>query len=173
MDITNVYKPAHRAVGIALLIGYLTISVRAQEPGVSGEPSTGGDVVAKCTKILTYGAVHDYFKPTKKDAVITLGIVGDERAVPTLIAHLENEDNAELRKEIVRALGLIRSVKAVPALEAALKDKYPHTRRHAAYALKEITGKDYEYDKSGLPDLSKIRELPKASGREAEQNKKG
>lgn len=160
-------------IGRAVLVGCLIAFVHARaEPVAGAKPvAADNDMVSKCVKILTYGAVHDYFKSTKTDAVVALGILGDERAVPTLIAHLENEENAELRKEIVRALGLIGSPKAVSALERALKDAYPHTRRHAAYALKQITGKDYDYDKTGLPDPSRIRELLKSPGRGNEEKK--
>lgn len=47
---------------------------------------------------------------------------------------------------------------SVPALERALRDKHPHVRKCAALALKDITGKDYDYDKTGLPDPQRIRE---------------
>jgi HEAT repeat protein len=103
---------------------------------------------AKCVKILKFGDVNQYYTPAKKDAVIALGLLGEERAVPLLVEHLQNEENDDLRYQIVKALGWIKSAKAVPALEKALKeDKYEHARGAAAIALKEITGKDYKADK--------------------------
>ena len=63
-----------------------------------------------------------------------------------------------VRMQIVKALGWIGSTNAVPGLESALKDKYPFVRQQAATALKDITGKDYEYDKTGLPDLKRMQE---------------
>jgi hypothetical protein len=87
--------------------------------------------------------VNEYFEPAKGNAVAALGLLGDERAVPVLVEHLENEKDANLRFQIVKALGWLKSPKAVPALEKALKDPDEHVRNGAAMALKGITGKDY------------------------------
>jgi HEAT repeat protein len=132
----------------------------ADEPAKEvAQPSLADDAfLAKCTKILSYGDTINFQKPSKSDAVIALGLLGDERAVPVLIDHLENEENKQLRLQIVKALGWIGSATAVPALESALKDSYPFVRQQAAMALKAITGKDYDFDRTGLPDLKKLRE---------------
>jgi HEAT repeats len=98
---------------------------------------------AKCVKILRFGTINEYYIPTKNDAIVALGLFGEERAIPVLVEHLENEENDQLRLQIVRSLGWIKSPKSVPALEKALKDKYVHVREIAKAALKEITGKDY------------------------------
>ncbi len=140
-------------LGCALLLGNVL--------GVSGQTptTTGGSAFERCSKLLKYGRIHGASEPTKVDAVHALGLLGDERAVPLLIEHLENEENDNLRLQIVRALGWIGSESAVPALEKALADKYPYVRQQAAIALKKITGKDNEFDRTGLPDSSKLREL--------------
>jgi HEAT repeats len=120
-------------------------------------------LLAKCTKILNYGETYHIYQPSKTDAVSALGLLGDVRAVPDLVAHLENEENNALRLQIVKALGWIGSTNAVPALETALNDKYPLLRKQAASALKDITGKDYDYDKTGLLDIKKLRGLIRSS----------
>jgi len=128
------------------------------------EPASGNDaMIAKCTKILSYGSIYGYYNPKKSDAVIALGLLGDERVVPMLIEHLQNEGDNQLRMDITKALGWIGSKNAVSALEQALHDKYPHVRKVAAMALKEITGKDYDYDKTGLADLNKLKEQIRSS----------
>jgi hypothetical protein len=121
-------------------------------------------MLAKLAKIVTYGREMDVYKPGKLDAVKALGLLGDDRAVFLLNDHLENEESDQLRMEITKALGLIGSTNAVPALQAALHDKYPYARSSAAAALKEITGKQYDFDRTGLAqigpstnDIEKIR----------------
>lgn len=126
---------------------------------VAAKPAEDRDaLLARVTKVLNYGSeVGGYRKPSKSEAVIALGLIGDERSVPVLIDHLQNEENNQLRLQIVRALGWIGSDKAVPALEQSLHDKYPYVRKQAAEVLKGMTGRDFEYDKTGLPDLANLR----------------
>lgn len=112
---------------------------------------------AKCIKILNYGSDMTLNKPSKTDAVTALGLLGDERAIPVLIDHLQNEENLQIRQQIVKALGWIGGTNVVAGLESVLKDKTPYLRQQAATALKNITGKDYEYDKTGLPDIQRMQ----------------
>jgi len=124
----------------------------------------------RSSRILKFGALHGNSEPTKVEAVHALGLLGDPRAIPLLVEHLEGEANDNLRLQIVRALGWIGSDAAVPALEKSLKDKYPFVRQQSAAALKKITGKEFEFDRTGLPDPAKLREsLEKAR----EERKKG
>jgi hypothetical protein len=177
----NIYKQLqHRCrsvifCGALLLMGGFLWSVAAQaEPvGETLPPTAGGDFFQKCIKLLNYGGELSYTKPGKRDAAVALGLLGDEKAVPILIEHLQNEENNDLRMQVVRALGWIGSAKAVPALEGALHDKYPFVRQQAAFALKGITGKDYQYDRAGLPDPNKLREALRAAAQatDAEANK--
>lgn len=106
-------------------------------------------ILEKCSKILLYGEVHGYDEPGKVDAVVTLGLLGDERAVPLLADQLVNTPNAHLRGQIVRALLWIGSRTAQPVLEQALKDPDHRVRRFSAEALGQLTGKKYEYDRTG------------------------
>jgi HEAT repeat protein len=131
----------------AVLLGLFLLASSATADEKNAE-TPSDKLFAKCVKILKYGSVNEFYKPAKADAVTALGILGEERAVPVLVEHLQNEEDGDLRYRIVKALGWIKSPKAVPALEKALKeDKYIHARTAAAEALKEITGKDYEPDK--------------------------
>ena len=103
----------------------------------------------KCIEILNNAeSISTFDKPTNGDAAAALGLLGDERAVPVLVEHLEKEKSDSVRLKIVRALGWIKSVKAVPALEKTLKnDRSEFCRKLAAEVLHQITGKDYKDDK--------------------------
>lgn len=139
-----------------------TVQSPAAVPAAAKPAEDRDALLARLTKVLKYGSqVIGYKKPGKVDGVLALGLIGDERSVPVLVEHLQNEDNDHLRLQIVRALGWIGSGKAVPALEQALQDKYPHVRRQAAEVLNELTGRSYDYDKTDLPVLN---EFESASG---------
>jgi arylsulfatase A-like enzyme/HEAT repeat protein len=71
--------------------------------------------------------------------IVTLGKLGDRRAVPVLLAHLPEVQN---RREMVEALGALADPAAAPALiECLLHDAYVPVRAAAATALAQI-GKD-------------------------------
>lgn len=133
-------------------------TVPVAEPAKPAAPAGADALLEKCVGILTYGDLNRLTKPGKADAVVALGVLGDERAVPVLVEHLRHSDNDSLRLQIVKALGWIGGAQAVPALEEALKDKYPFVRKQAATALRALTGREYDYDRTGLPDMSKVRE---------------
>lgn len=136
---------------VALLLTAQPITLRAE-----ASPADPPAVIAKLTRILKYGDVHGMAQPNKTDAVIALGLLGDDRVVPTLAEHLENEPNQHLRLQITRALGWIGSPQCIPPLERALQDTYPFVRKQAAEALKKLTGREYEYDRTGLPKLPPV-----------------
>jgi hypothetical protein len=121
------------------------------------KPDPIDEALARCYKILKYGKENEFYEPDKRDAAITLGLLGDERAVPLLLEHLSNEENQHLRFEIIQALARIKSTKGVPGLEKALKDSYNLNREIAARALKEITGKDYKFER--LPDPPGVKRV--------------
>jgi hypothetical protein len=114
----------------------------AGHPQEKSQPSAD-PLLEKCIKILKYGQLNEFAKPMKQDAVMALGILGDDRAVPALLEHLQNEKDENLQFQIIRALGWIKSAKAVPALEKFLQHKDPTRRDAAMFALEAITGKDY------------------------------
>jgi hypothetical protein len=113
----------------------------------------------RCTKILKFGQLNEFFKPMKADAVMALGLLGDQRAVPLLLEHLQNEEDPNLQFQIVRSLGWLKSVKAVPPLEKLLKHKDRNLREVTVLALEEITGKDYGSKDRATQPLPHVEEL--------------
>jgi HEAT repeat protein len=68
--------------------------------------------------------------------IVTLGKLGDRRAVPVLLAHLPEVQN---RREMVEALGALGDPVAVPALVESLRhDAYVPVRAAAATSLAQI-----------------------------------
>jgi HEAT repeat protein len=135
-------------------------------PTASGKTDRYDALLDKLIKILNYGDLISLRRPSKLDAITALGILADERTIPALVDHLENESDQNIRYQIIKALGWIGSPQAVPALEKALRDTYPLSRKLSAAVLKTITGRDYEYDKTGLPDMTRLLE----QRRKAESN---
>jgi hypothetical protein len=135
---------------VGLFAGLAWVPLSAVEPNPDAAPHAADldALYARCTKILTYGDPMGLTKPGKVDAVIALGMLGDDRAVQLLIDHLQNGTNPVLRAQIIRVLGWIKSPSSVPVLEEAVKDQDWHIRREAVRVLKEITGKDYPYDRT-------------------------
>ena len=139
------------AAAVFLFSAGLTTGLRAESEAAAHDAA-----LAKCIKILNYGDLITTSRANKGDAVVALGLLGDEKAVPVLIDHLNNESNNQLRLQIVRALGWIGTESCVTALkEAALHDKYVYVRSRAAAALTEITGKDFDYDHTGEDEMRK------------------
>src|SRR5262245_28669599 len=111
------------AVFIVLMLVSLVAAAQKQRS------SSGDEPFQRCVKILNFGQVHEFDKPMKTDAIVALGLFGDERAVPILVEHLANEEDENVRFQTARALSWIKSPKAVPALEKALQDKSEHVRQ--------------------------------------------
>lgn len=126
----------------------------APEPAAAKRVEDIDALFARLTKLLNYGSDMGMAKPSKNDAIIALGVIGDERAVPVLAEHLANNENKFLRLRIVRALGWIGGQQAISALGNALKDEYPLVRKQAADVLQQLTGRSYEYDKTGVPEVA-------------------
>ena len=171
----NMPKQLHHRCGRNIVCGALlfagnflwSAAAPAESAAEAMPANANGEFYQKCIKLLNYGGELSYTKPGKRDAAVALGLLGDEKAVPILVEHLQNEESNDLRMQLVRALGWIGSPKAVPALENALRDKYPYVRFQAAYALKGITGKDYPFDRTGLPDPNRLREALRATAEAA------
>jgi HEAT repeat protein len=71
-------------------------------------------------------------------AIDMLGEIGSERAVPALLAALQDRHHAYIRWGAASALEAIGSERAIGALVAALRDEDEDVRRTAASALGEI-----------------------------------
>lgn len=114
-------------------------------------------MINKCRKIILFGEVNQVFDPAIADAIVALGLLGDERSVELIGEVLANHQNDDVRHKCARALGWIRSAKAIPCLEAALGDRYVFVKEAAALSLKLITGKDHapRYTEEELRDKKK------------------
>jgi arylsulfatase A-like enzyme len=95
--------------------------------------------------------------------IVTLGRLGDRRAVPILLAHLPEVQN---RREMVEALGALGDPAAVPALVESLRhDAYVPVRAAAATALAQIgknVGNNVDQnagDRAGKDDGASPRQL--------------
>jgi len=100
----------------------------------------------------------EFYEVARHNVIIALGKIGDERAVSKLIDITHHDKDSFVRRSAAEALGLISSRTAVLALEQALEDSDKYVRAAAAWALKQITGKDYPYKdppKYFKPNLSK------------------
>jgi len=77
----------------------------------------------------------------RREAAVALGLIGDRRAVPVLIAQLNGERTPDdVRREAARALGLIGDVSAKPALQAVLTARDVYLAEIAFDALRRIEG---------------------------------
>jgi HEAT repeat protein len=108
--------------------------------------SGAGTLLTRCAKILVYNEVSAFDKPSKVNAFIALGLLGDEAAIPMLSDYLQNDENDELRVQITKALTWINKPAAIPVLEQALHDPDLHVRILSSIGLWSLTGKNYEYD---------------------------
>jgi len=86
-----------------------------------------------------------FYDVARHNVVIAIGKIGDGRAVGKLIDIVHQDEDGFVRQTAAEALGLIGSRTAVLALEGALEDDDKYVRAAAAWALKQITGKDYPY----------------------------
>ncbi|GEM_PF-2967997 len=108
----------------------------AQAPEDVPAGGTKRDLIDRCVRILRFGSVNTVWEPGKKDAILTLGLLGAGEATPVLLDHLRNEKNQHVRCEIVRALGWIGDARAEDALIASmLNDGYKHVRGLSALSL--------------------------------------
>jgi len=86
-----------------------------------------------------------YYEVARHNVIIALGKIRDKRATEKLIEMLQHDKDSFVRGVAADALGLIGNKSAVGSLENALTDEDRYVRAAAAWALKQITGKDYEY----------------------------
>jgi arylsulfatase A-like enzyme/HEAT repeat protein len=89
--------------------------------------------------------------------IVTLGKLGDRRAVPILLVHLAEVQN---RREMVEALGALGDPAAIPALVECLRhDAYVPVRAAAATALAQIENSDGNSDGDPKADSAARRRL--------------
>ncbi len=86
-----------------------------------------------------------YYEVARGNVIIALGKIRDKRATGKLIEMLQHDKDSFVRGVAADALGLIGDKSAVGVLKNALTDEDRYVRAAAAWALKQITGKNYEY----------------------------
>jgi len=73
-----------------------------------------------------------------------LGRIGDEAAIPALAHALVNDQHFLVRRACARSLNMLKAWYATPALIDALEDKEAYVAQQANFALRSITGEDFQ-----------------------------
>lgn len=144
-------------IGIFLLFGYLTYEQRTAQDYLR-DVQTGSELCCRWQsayelsnmislqkeKLRSAGFVNDLVKvyQTTRDEdprvrrylALTMGHLGDPRAVPALLEGL-NDANAENQINTLLALGLIGDKSAVPSIVERLRSTDPAVRKMAAFVL--------------------------------------
>lgn len=81
--------------------------------------------------------VSDTSALVRDNAAFSLGLIGDEKAVPALLDALRDRDEW-VRKSAVKALGYLRPKECVDALIGLIDDPSPTVRKNVARTLGEI-----------------------------------
>src|SRR5689334_18727558 len=155
-------------IGIFLLFGYLTYEQRSPAEYLSlirtgsgtqrwqaayelsnmishdKQKVAGTDFVRDV--IAVYRNSHDDDPRVRQFLAVTMGQIGDKRAIPALLDGL-NDTQVENQISTLLALGLIGDNAAVPGILNQLQSKEPAVRRMAAYVLGAIK------DPSAIHDL--------------------
>jgi hypothetical protein len=73
-----------------------------------------------------------------------LGRLADEAAIPALAYALVNDEHFLVRRACARSLNMLKAWYATPALIEALEDKEAYVAQQANFALRTITGEDFQ-----------------------------
>lgn len=85
------------------------------------------------------GRLRSRHDPSRRDGALTLGRIGDPRAVPDLVWLLQNDRDREVREAAALALGAIGDARALNALHhAAVSDRHRKVRQAAHHAHGKI-----------------------------------
>ena len=141
---TRIYKAT-------LLTVFLALAATGHAQNAPNTAATVEDLLAKCKKTLLYGdRIEGAKKPGKQAAILTLGMIGGEKAETLLLDYFQNEEESTVQFHIIRALGWIGTERSVPFLEKFLRDMNHsyYVRSATASALERITGKTYPCPKT-------------------------
>jgi HEAT repeat protein len=117
------------------LIGILdSVEVGARDKAIEELVIIGSPAVEPLINALRNGNYN-----TRKNVIIALGQIKDDRAVEPLMVALQDE-SSHVRREAAKALGLIKDTRAIDALILALHDENTSVKEQAAEALGEIGG---------------------------------
>ena len=104
-------------------------------------------------------------KEARLGIIEALGMIRDQRAVPSLVAQLGDRSN-EIRWEASLALGEIGDSSAIPALRNALEDEDKYVRYGAALSLQKLSWvPESEYEKALL--MVGLQEWDRIQGKES------
>lgn len=85
------------------------------------------------------GRLNSRHDNSRRDGALTLGRIGDPRAVPALIDLLQSDRDPDVRTASAQALGAIGDPRAAPALEtAALQDRRREVRQAASQSYARL-----------------------------------
>ena len=113
----------------------------ARDMGAGGQTKANAASERKMNKLIA--ALKDWDSEVRRNAAISLGQIGDTRAVEPLIAALKDGDWG-VRRNAATSLGQIGDTKALPALNEMLRsprkggEKYKDVRKAASQAIRQI-----------------------------------
>ena len=121
--------------------------VKQPDPPVRSDPPADEPVVPQVNPEVVRLA-KDLLE-SKEDSVRfpaanELGRLGDEAAIPALAHALVHDEHFLVRRACARSLNMLKAWNATPFLIDALEDKEAYVAQQANFALRNITGQDFE-----------------------------
>ena len=101
---------------------------------------------------LFLAGVEDAEAPVRLEAAKALANLPDERAVTKLIAHLQKDDNKDVRVACADALRNFKTIDVARALTSVMLDRDFGVSWQARQSLVLMTGHDYRYDEAAWLD---------------------
>jgi HEAT repeat protein len=122
-------KLVRRTVPVLLLVAFLLAGLAARGFMTRAERAALPDAANGAIQSLASSSALD-----RANAVKTLRVLNEPAAVPALLDHLDDPDQA-VGLSIAQALGDLATPDQLPALRTALRSANPDVRWRAAYAL--------------------------------------
>jgi len=118
------------------------------EPPVTDEPPMADDDPVAQVDPAVAGLCKDLLESSEDGvrfpAANELGRLDDEAAIPALAHALVNDKHFLVRRACARSLNMLKAWYAAPALIDALEDKEAYVAGQANFALRNITGQDFQ-----------------------------
>ena len=132
-----VYVPAEPVYVPAPYVAAVPPVVVAPAPAPEPVPVVGPPIAPQVADAI--GRLSSFHHQSRRDGCLTLGHLGDARAVPPLMARLEQDFDREVRTAAAWALGELADPRAALVLErAALYDKRQEVRDAARLAYRKL-----------------------------------
>jgi HEAT repeat protein len=127
---------------------YLAQTILDEYPGIRAESYRSlAKVLGKNSLVFVSGGLNDSEPLVRAVAIEAIGLAGEKKRIPDLIAIIDDNEDPRLRAAAVRALSNFDSDEAKAALVACLSDEDWVVATEAAKALGEID------DKESIPAL--------------------